>query len=108
MMRTAITLKSDPEVSSQECFENWQAYLDALIEADANPTADDLLFFGVTGLLASKGHEVRDSLRRPKSTTWLNESRQNLPNLEWIERVRSYISLAILYTIRQSNRADVQ
>lgn len=108
MMRAAGTLKSDPEASSQECFENWQAYLDALAEADANPTADDLLFFGVAGLLARKGHEVRDALRRPKSTTWLNDSRQNLPNLEWIGRVRSYISLAILYTIRQSNRADIQ
>ncbi|MEA3189081.1 MAG: ATP-dependent helicase, partial [Chthoniobacter sp.] len=93
MMRNGATSAVLADSEADECLCNWQAYMNGLVELDARPTADDLLFFTVAGFLACKPHEVRHALRRPKYRTWLDQAREALPKLTWIDRVRSYVTI---------------
>lgn len=106
-LRSNIGGPSDEGTAAIECFENWQGYLNSLSDIDETPNIDDLLFFAVVGFMARKPHEVREALWRPKQRAWLDAYRANLSGLSWIDRVRSYISLAILLIVRQSSREDV-
>lgn len=90
-----------------ECFTNWDAYLDAVLEVDGSPPADDLLFFSVAGFLARRPHEVRDALRRATYRRWLDAERARLPERQWIDRVRCAISVAVLLVVRQDSREDI-
>jgi DEAD/DEAH box helicase len=93
---------------AETCFANWRGYLDGLGETDGIAAIDDLLFFAVAGFIADKPQEVRDTLRRPKPRSWLEHNRAQLPRLDWLERVRSYVSLAVLLTVRQEGREDIE
>jgi hypothetical protein len=39
---------------------------------------------------------------------WLDKTREALPQLPWIDRVRSYVTIGILLIVRQSNREDIE
>lgn len=108
MMRDGATSAVAAESQAEECFFNWQAYLNALVELDAQPAVDDLLYYTVAGFFACKPHEVRHALRRPTYRLWLDQKREALPRLSWIERVRSYVTIGILFIVRQSSREDIE
>jgi hypothetical protein len=107
-LRTASAGPITPEPLAEECFASWQGFLNALGEVDSTPSIDDLFFFSIAGFLACKPHEVRDALRRPVFRTWLDGYLDALPRSLWIDRVRAYVSLAILLVVRQSNREDIE
>ena len=107
-------LKRDERASHQAnglaetCFANWRGYLEGLAETNAIAVTDDLLFFAAAGFIADKPQEVRDTLRRSRLRGWLEHNRAELPRLDWLERVRAYVSLAVLLTVRQEGRADIE
>lgn len=96
------------EESAKYLFGQWDGYLNALSEADELPDIDDLMLFSLSGLLARRAHEVRDFLRRPIPRGWLNELCSVISGLSWLERVRAWISSALLFIVRQESHADVQ
>jgi helicase len=94
--------------TAEQCFANWQGYLNAVAESEGTATPDDVLFFAVSGFIVRKPHEVRDALRRSSYRSWLAKHQDDLPRLPWVDRVRTYISLAILLVIRQETRTDIE
>ncbi|MCA9250440.1 MAG: DEAD/DEAH box helicase [Phycisphaerales bacterium] len=98
----------DSDESAVLSFRRWDGYLDALAEVAGVPSSDDLLFFSVSGYLAGKPHEVRDVLRRPPARSWLDAHQSSLANLPWLDRVRGYVSVALVLIIRQDSRGDIE
>jgi helicase len=89
-------------------FLQWDSYFNALIEVNQLPDLDDLILFSFVGLLADRPNEVRDFLRRSIARRWLNVFQEALADLPWLEQVKSYISFAIIFIIRQESHVDVQ
>lgn len=96
------------EDRAKDVFVQWNSYLDALVEVDQYPDIDDLTLFSFAGLLARRPNEVRDFLRRPTPRRWLDDLKTAIAELPWLEQVRSYVSSAVLFVIRQESHADVQ
>jgi len=93
---------------AEECFADWQGFLNSLVEINGSPNPDDLLSFTVCGFLASKPHEVRDALRRLAYRQWVSGYRRSSRELPWLDRVRTHISLAVILMVRQDDRADIE
>ncbi|MCT7973659.1 DEAD/DEAH box helicase [Laspinema olomoucense] len=98
----------DIEERAKQVFVQWNSYLNALVEVDQYPDIDDLTLFSFAGLLARRPNEVRDFLRRPTPRRWLDDLKSAIAGLPWLEQVRSYVSSAVLFVIRQESHADVQ
>lgn len=99
----------DPEISESatHCFDLWHGYLLALAESGLTIPVEDHLWFAVAGYLARRPNDVRDFMRKHLSVTAVDEYLKTLMNEDWLSRVRGYISLAIVLTIRQHTRHDL-
>ena len=80
----------------------------AVVDSKSTIESEDLFFFAVAGLLARRPNEVRDALRQKTIRASLDKELVNINELPWIERVRTYISIATLFIIRQENREDIK
>jgi len=96
------------EDRAKDVFVQWNSYLDTLVEVDQYPDIDDLTLFSFAGLLARRSNEVRDFLRRPIPRKWLDDLKAAIAELPWLEQVRSYVSSAVLFVVRQESHADVR
>lgn len=107
-LRQGESFNEERETEARNIFKRWNGYFGVLMEADLFPDIDDLLFFAAIGLVARRPNEVRDFLRRPLPRKWLDGFRQGVTDDTWINRVRNNISLAVLFSIRQTNHADIR
>ena len=88
-------------------FIQWNAYLSSFEEDDSSPELDDVLTFAFSGFIAKRPNEVRDLLRRETPRRWIDNFQESLRECNWPQKVRGFISLAILLIIRQEYRADI-
>jgi len=108
LRRQPGTVTEGIEERAKQVFIQWNSYLDSLVEVDQYPDIDDLTLFSFSGLLARRPNEVRDFLRRPTPRKWLDDLKAAIPELPWLEQVRSYVSSAVLFVVRQESHADIQ
>lgn len=107
-LRQRVASTDETEERAKHVFAQWNSYLDALAEAGKYPDIDDLTLFSFAGLLARRPNEVRDFLRRPTPRRWLEELKHAMAELPWLEQVRSYVSSAVLFIVRQESHTDVR
>jgi helicase len=104
--REQTNLESDNNILT--VFVNWNSYISYLITSSLTPDIDDLIYFATSGLLAKRPNEVRDLLRIKKTDKWFGSIAENVAKSDWLTKVRSNISLAILFIIRQQNHQDIK
>jgi helicase len=91
----------------QSAFRNWTGYINLLLDYKSDIIVDDLLSFATAGFLARRPTEVRALLQSPLLRSKLTATLEH-KEPEWVKRIKSDISTALLYLIRQENHQDIE